>query len=337
MENQTKNYAKAIAIGNQKGGVGKTTYTSCIAYVLAKMGYKVLCIDLDSQSSLSSLLNVFPSSFDLEEDPVYGIQDILEYVLECEDNHNEVQYSAIEHAIVRPQFKTAIRVKYGDDFKTDWKYEDFGFDLIPSDTSLANYNQLLPQRRNGGFAIYKVIKIIKENSDYDFILCDLAPSLDTVSYAGLAGCTEGIIIPINLEIMALRGTRNIVSAVAEIQRLMLQNNIKHNGILGLLKSRYVKRYKIQQDFDEVVKDFFPIHIFSQDVPSSTNCDKAHAKGWLFAQYDKKIYAIFETIVKEVIDRANELSDLKEPIIIESVGKEAENLLEMINQEEDTNE
>ena len=39
--------AKVIAIGNQKGGVGKTTNTAHISAALGKLGGKVLVWDLD--------------------------------------------------------------------------------------------------------------------------------------------------------------------------------------------------------------------------------------------------------------------------------------------------
>lgn len=47
---------KIIAITNQKGGVGKTTISFHLAVFLARLGFKVLAVDLDGQGNLTSCL-----------------------------------------------------------------------------------------------------------------------------------------------------------------------------------------------------------------------------------------------------------------------------------------
>lgn len=48
--------AKIISFANHKGGVGKTTTTASVGSILASMGNKVLVVDMDAQSNLTSSL-----------------------------------------------------------------------------------------------------------------------------------------------------------------------------------------------------------------------------------------------------------------------------------------
>ncbi len=61
---------RRVAVINQKGGVGKTTTTANLGYMLAQKGYKVTLIDLDPQGSLTVGLGV-----DWQEN--LGIEDLL--------------------------------------------------------------------------------------------------------------------------------------------------------------------------------------------------------------------------------------------------------------------
>ena len=49
--------AKTIAIGNQKGGVGKSTLTVNLGAALAKAGERVLLVDMDPSGNLTAGLH----------------------------------------------------------------------------------------------------------------------------------------------------------------------------------------------------------------------------------------------------------------------------------------
>lgn len=53
---------KIITIGNQKGGVGKTTTSSCLSWILS-MTYRVLIVDMDMQANSTSMISVKPYHF----------------------------------------------------------------------------------------------------------------------------------------------------------------------------------------------------------------------------------------------------------------------------------
>ena len=55
-----------LVVGSLKGGVGKTSVVVYLAYALSLLGYRVLAIDLDFQSSLSAAFNEALPSVDVD-------------------------------------------------------------------------------------------------------------------------------------------------------------------------------------------------------------------------------------------------------------------------------
>ena len=132
---------RMIAIGNQKGGVGKTTTTVNLGAALASLNKKVLIIDSDSQGNATSGLGVERG--------------------QVEESLYEVLVNEIDMAsVVLP---TSVE----------------GLDIVPSNIQLAAAELELIGVKNREARLKNAIQPIKDK--YDFILVDCPPSLGQLS------------------------------------------------------------------------------------------------------------------------------------------------------------
>ena len=76
-----------LTMANRKGGVGKTTNTVNLAYVLSQIGYSVLVIDDDPQGSLTQILGVNRNS--VTNDPKLSIQNLAKISKELRENQGK--------------------------------------------------------------------------------------------------------------------------------------------------------------------------------------------------------------------------------------------------------
>lgn len=160
-----------ISFANQKGGVGKTTTAVTLSHGLARLGKKVLLVDLDPQGHVAFSLGI-------EKQP--GL-----YRLICESEKlNNVVITAREN-----------------------------FDILPSDkhTEQVKRHITLSDFRES------ILLDIFEKSKYDFILFDMAPSLDVLHLNGLVA-SDWVMIPTRLDALAVDGVNEILSTMSEIRK-----------------------------------------------------------------------------------------------------------------------
>ena len=169
---------KAIAIFNQKGGVGKTTTNINLAACLANRGKKVLMVDIDPQGNTTSGIGIRKRTLKTT------LYDCL--IDETFDVRKAILPTNTENLFIIPA----------------------SVDLAGAEVELA---QLEARERR----LKRVIDAVRK--DYDFILVDCPPSLGVLTINSLTA-VDSVLIPIQCEFYALEGVSQLISTIEMVRK-----------------------------------------------------------------------------------------------------------------------
>ena len=182
---------KIIMIGAMKGGVGKTVTTFNLAYSLQKKGKRVLAVDLDPQSNLTTCFGA--------EDVDVSIGDLILNVIEDEELPERGEY---------------IRERNGVDF-------------IPASIGLSAVEAKLRLEMGTERMLSAVLESLR--GDYDYILIDTCPSLGALTINAMAAADE-VIVTANPQLLAMKGLEDFLRTVKKIKS-RINKRLKVAGIL----------------------------------------------------------------------------------------------------------
>jgi chromosome partitioning protein len=137
--------ATIFCIANQKGGVGKTTTTVNLAAGLAKVGQRVLLVDLDPQGNATMGSGIDKRTVEL------NVYDVL------------LESATVSEAVV--------------------KAEKCGYDVLSANRELAGAEVELVQLEHRDQRLKNALKVV--DAEYDFVLIDCPPSLSMLTLNGL--------------------------------------------------------------------------------------------------------------------------------------------------------
>jgi len=185
--------AHVVAVANQKGGVGKTTTTINLAASLALADQRVLLVDVDPQSNLTSGVGQRGKA-----SPAGTIYQALTTPIAALDCRKFIVPTAVDR-----------------------------MQLLPSDRNLtgAEIELVTLERREERLRI--LLNTIRD--EYDYILIDCPPSLGLLTLNALVAA-NAVIIPLHCEYFALEGLADLVGTMRRV-RAALNPSLDIEGVL----------------------------------------------------------------------------------------------------------
>lgn len=265
---------KIIAVGNQKGGVGKTTNTAHLAAALGKMGRKVLVWDLDVNHGLTLHFGIPPQAYSGTFHVLTGDREVHEVIITNED----------------PDIDLPENVH-----------------LIPSSRELEKLDSVLRE----GDPFFSPREVLKQHIEelrghYDYIFLDTAPNTNVTTTIASYISSDYFIISTIPEKFALEGLKNALKDIAMAQRPDRNPSLK---LLGVIVSGLDKRIRKAREYDDAIRQSFAANgqnsqKFTATVSRAAAIPRAQDKGSTVFQQepDHEVTRQFLDIAREVEER-----------------------------------
>jgi chromosome partitioning protein len=241
--------AIAISVVNQKGGVGKTTTTVNLGAALAEKGKKVLLIDIDAQSNLSTHLGLgvkedLAEMTEVSKGPEWTVYDVLKGTKRIQD----------------------VVIK-----------RSANLDVVPSSLLLSAADLELGGVVGRELLLKRAIDKIREQ--YDVILIDCPPTLGLLSLNALAAVDQ-VIVPVQSEYLALHGVRQLLDTIDQVRSVYNQNLI----VGGVLICLHDSRKRLARAVADTIRNYFGDLVFATVIRENVALAEAPAKGQTIFEY-----------------------------------------------------
>ena len=176
---------RALAIANQKGGVGKTTTAINLGTALAAIGERVLVIDFDPQGNASTGLGV----------PV--------------ENRSKTSYDAMtgNTSLLDAAVQTAIP----------------GLFVVPANQDLVGLESDLSGEASRAYKLRDAVAALAAQAQakpadqgFRYVLIDCPPSLNILTLNALAAA-DAVLVPVQCEFFALEGISQLKESIDQIR------------------------------------------------------------------------------------------------------------------------
>jgi len=255
-----------IAVGNQKGGVGKTTNSVHIAAALGEMGHRVLLVDLDPTASATKHLG-------FEPEDVAGTPEVL------------LAYYTVEQAALK-----AGELSEGQDLPEN-------VDLIPSRLELARLDEGLKDIKDARKLLIGPLAEAKKT--YDFIILDTAPHPGNTTTFAAYSAADWFLLSVFPAPLAIAGLSDALKDFVEIKK----NVNKELEVLGVVISSVKRSSNLWKECVSILESYFPKRSFKSTVSNSVVMERLSGEGVTLFQRKKfrkhKLTEEYRNLAREI--------------------------------------
>ena len=270
---------RVIAVGNQKGGVGKTATAIHLATALGELGRKSLIWDLDSNTGLTNAFQIPEAVYEGSYEVLLGIKNPDEDI--CDPAAFIVDHT--EEGIDLPPGVHVLPAKRElDNLDIAWAQSDRKFEDVKD-------------------ALKEPLKLL--NGKYDYVFLDTGPNVSTCTLAAYKAAEWFILVsePEPLSVKALE------AALADIAQVRRRGN-PDLRLLGIALTCVTKRRSLDRKMaawlDENYAEAGQFGVFDSTISRTTYLPRAQESGKTLFQTkpDHEVCDQFRALAKNMEKR-----------------------------------
>ena len=173
----------------------------------------------------------------------------------------------------------------------------YGFDVMPGNSDLTVAEVNLMEHAHRETVLSQALEPIR--SQYDYILMDCPPALNTLTLNALVAA-DAVLIPMQCEYYALEGLADLLLTIKQVTASV--NPKLH--IEGIVRTLYDGRNRLSVDVSNELMSHFGTKVYRTVVPRNVRLAEAPSHGKPAFQYDKTSTgaAAYRVLASEVMGR-----------------------------------